>query len=188
MATILPSFVRFEAEGQIIGRLLAGYGELELQLCNCVSMVISDLDAVFKAMFRIRGETPRIKIADALGRKPYAAHQLESEFSDAIRAMRYCLKIRNQYAHCQWYDDNTGKLAFVNLEEIAGQDTVISNLLGLTTHHVDSALLTRQELYFIYVSACLDYLNYEGRRKAGKLPSHIFEAPQRMIRPPLYLP
>jgi hypothetical protein len=32
--TIMPCFDRFPREGNLIGRLLAGYGELELELCS----------------------------------------------------------------------------------------------------------------------------------------------------------
>jgi hypothetical protein len=36
MSTIMPCFDRFPKEGDLIGRLLAGYGELELEMCACV--------------------------------------------------------------------------------------------------------------------------------------------------------
>jgi hypothetical protein len=169
--SILSAFGRFESDAKIIGPLLAGYGELELALCNCVAMVTSNLDAVLRAMFRARGETLRIGIADALGRKPYRAHGLESEFAEAIGGMRHCLRIHNRFAHCQWYDDNIGK-------EIASDNAVISDLRALIAHHVNVQLLTQQERYFMYVAACLDYLNYEGRWRAGKLDHHLFDPPQ----------
>ena len=60
-ATIMPCFGRFPEEGSIIGRLLAGYGELEFELCRCVAAINDNMDAAIKAMFRVRGEEKRIK-------------------------------------------------------------------------------------------------------------------------------
>ena len=61
--TIMPGFDRFPAEASIIGRLLAGYGELEFELCRCVAAVTIDLDAAIRAMFKDRGEYKRIQTA-----------------------------------------------------------------------------------------------------------------------------
>lgn len=80
---------------------------------------IDNLDMAVKALFRARGESQRIKIADALGRQAYRKLKLETLFEGTISGMHYCLKIRNQYAHCNWHDDNTGCLSFLNMEQIA---------------------------------------------------------------------
>jgi hypothetical protein len=126
--SILGPFLKFPDEAAIIGRLSAGYTTLEIGLMHCVQVVRDDFDAVLKAMFRGRGETARIDIADALGRHFYDDRGLATEFGMAVGAVRYCLKIRNQYAHCVWYDDNSGKLAFVNVEEIAKDNTKLKDL------------------------------------------------------------
>ena len=106
---VMPAFHRFPNEAAIIGRLLAGYAELEIGLLHCVTVAREedDFDATLKAMFRIRGETARINVGDALGRQVYDKLGLGADFEMAVSAMRYCLKIRNQYAHCNWYDDRT---------------------------------------------------------------------------------
>jgi hypothetical protein len=109
-AMIVPQFQKFASEGVLIGRLLAGYGSLESVLSGAVGMLRRDLDMTIKAMFRPRGETQRIEIADALGRQPFSAVGFGNQFSEAIAGTRYCLKIRNQFAHCHWHDDLTGPL------------------------------------------------------------------------------
>jgi hypothetical protein len=38
MPVSMPVFQRFPVEAEIIGRLVVGYGELELDLCNCIAM------------------------------------------------------------------------------------------------------------------------------------------------------
>jgi hypothetical protein len=59
----------------------------------------------------------------------------------AISAMRFCLRSQNQYAHCAWWNDNSGKLAFANLEDIAKGNAFLNDLVTLPTHHVDVAIL-----------------------------------------------
>ncbi len=49
---VMPAFRRFPDEAAIIGRLLAGYAELEIDLLHCVSVIREDFDATLKAMFR----------------------------------------------------------------------------------------------------------------------------------------
>jgi len=71
----------------------------------------------------------------------YSDRLLATEFGMAVGAVRHCLKIRNQYAHCVWYDDHSGKLAFVNVEEIAKDNTKLKDLTSLTILHVDVPFL-----------------------------------------------
>lgn len=184
--TITPAFSSFPNEGRIIGNLLAGYTDLEIGLMNCVQVVRNDFDAVLKTMFRVRGETNRINIADALGRSYYAQHKLESEFGSAISVMRHCLRIRNQYAHCAWWDDNSGQLAFANLEEIAKLDIVQTDLKHMTTFHVNVRLLESQEEYFTHADDLLSYVNFEGRFRVGKMTTQPFSVPKRIAQPPLH--
>jgi hypothetical protein len=155
---------------------------------HCVQVVRDDFDAVLKAMFRPRSETSRIDIADALGRHFYHDRGLGTEFEMGVSALRYSLKIRNQYAHCVWYDDKSGKLAFVNLEEIAGDNTRLKDLNSLTVQHVDVPLLMAQEQYFVYVDEILAWTNYEGRFREGKLNVNPLQKPTPPKRPDLKIP
>jgi hypothetical protein len=186
--SILAPFLTFHEEASIIGRLLAGYTTLEVGLMHCVQVVRDDFDAVLKAMFRPRGETSRIDIADALGRHFYHDRGLGTEFEMGVAAVRHCLRIRNQYAHCTWYDDKSGKLAFVNLEEIARDNTRLKNLNSLTVLHVDVPLLMAQEQYFVYADKILAWTNYEGRLKDGKLEINPLQKPPTAKPPDLDIP
>jgi hypothetical protein len=153
--SILAPFKKFAAEGATVGRLLAGYSNIEVGLLHCVQMGRGgDLDTVLKKMFRIRGEMRRINEAQKLGQPDYHRLKLAGDFQKAIRVVRYCLKIRNQYAHWVWWDDNTGKLAFANLEELAQRERPVRDLGKLKAHHVDAALLDAQEAYFVYADRC----------------------------------
>jgi hypothetical protein len=185
---LMPAFRKFPTEAAIIGRLLAGYAELEIDLLHCVALARGDFDAVLKAMFRARGETRRIDVADALGRQLYHAADLGSDFDAAISAVRYCLRIRNQYSHCNWYDDLSGRLAFVNVEEIVKSNQPIRGFDGLTRYYIDVPTLEAQEQYFSYADALLAFANYEGQLRSGKIKSKVFEKPAHLTQPPSRAP
>jgi hypothetical protein len=181
------AFTKFSNEGIIIGRLLASYAELELSLLHCVNVTRDDFDTVYKAMFRERGETRRINIADVFGRQKYHGLGLGTKFEMAIGSVRFCLKVRNQYAHCTWYDDNSGSLAFVNLEEGTEKNKEVKDFNNLTIRHIDTATLVFQEQYFEYTDALLAWVNFEGRRIARKPSKPQQPAPKHLKPPPLYV-
>ena len=178
----------FGDEIALIGQILTGYSDLEIDLMLCAKAVCVDLDTVLKAMFRSRGETNRINVADALGRQRYHALGVGNEFKMAIEAVRHCLKIRNKYAHCKWRDDNTGQLAFANLEEIAKEDSLITDFGNVTTHYVNVPLLNTQLAYFEYADRLLIWLIQEGNARAGRpaIPNPVL--PAVLVPPPLYIP
>lgn len=185
---IQPAFVKFSEEAAIIGRLLGGYTLLELDLLNCVSMGTKDFDGALKRMFGIRGETRRVNQAAKLGRQPYSDHGLGIKFDDVIDAMRHCLKMRNQYAHHHFYDDLSGKLALVNLEEHAKAPHCIPDFKNLTTLYVDVPLLKKHESYWHLTDRYLIWLNYERRFIAREINVRIaWGEPTLPAKPPLYL-
>jgi len=185
--TTRKAFNKYKNEGIIVGRLLAEYADIELSLFHCVNVAREDFDTVYKAMFRTRGETRRIDIADVFGRQLYRKIGIGTQFELAISSAKYCLKIRNQYAHCLWYDDYSGNLAFTNLEEKADKNTAITDFKDLTIRHIDVATLSRQEAYFEYSDSYLEWVNFEGRRLAGKPSTPQKAAPKQLEQPPLYM-
>jgi hypothetical protein len=185
---ILTQFHGFAVEGEIVGRLLTGYANLEVGLLNCVHLVLGDLDTPLKAMFKVRSESRRIKAAVKLGERPYNALGLGTDFQWAIEAMRYCLLIRNQYSHWVWWNDYSGKIAFANLEDVALRTSRVKDLRSLKPHHVDATLLSSQEAYFAYTDQCLAWVNYEGRYRAGTLAPNPVIKPKRLKKPDLRLP
>jgi hypothetical protein len=185
---ILTQFHGFNVEGEIVGRLLTGYANLEVGLLNCVQMGIGDFDAPLKAMFKVRGESRRIDEGVRLGRRAYTTLGLGEDFERAITAMRHCLLIRNQYSHWIWWNDNSGKMAFANLEDVARRKSKVHDLHSLKRHHVDAALLRSQEAYFSYTDQCLAWVNYEGRYLRGTIAHRVVTKPRRLKKPDLRLP
>src|SRR6266536_3381340 len=133
--TVLPSFLRFREEGLIIGRILAGYGELEFEMCDCVF------------------------------------------------AINKCRQVRNQYAHCNWYDRENEGLCFIDLEATAKRTITNATSLIERRHRIDVPLLTEQEAFFKYVHRGFWYLAASYREWAGGTPNHAFGLPQKVPQP-----
>jgi hypothetical protein len=189
MVTIMPAFKDFPEEGKLIGRLLAGYGELELVLCGCVAEARNDFNAVFKAMFRPRGETQRIDIADALGRELFQTAKLGTPFEQAVANTHYCRRIRNQYAHCYWTANFGRCLGFAELEGLAKQNgAVAANMMLGQAKDIDLPTLEAQEAFFVFVNNCLVYLLHEYRVRAGSRTKNPFASPKIIPQPPFCKP
>lgn len=171
----------------MVARLLVAYGELEIDVMNCVTK-INDVNDALKIMYRHRGETKRLRNAEQLGTPRYARHGLETEFAYAINSVRYCLKIRNLYSHCQWYDDRSGELAFADLEELARRKAHVPAIRDAKVYHVDVPFLKTQEDYFQAASHYLHWLVYEVRFLAGEFPNRLIARPAQIQPPPLHRP
>lgn len=182
------AFADFPAEAALIGRMLAGYTDLELDFMHCVKSAREDLDTVLKAMYRARGETQRIEIADAFGRQTYRGLELGTQFEMAVGAVRHCMRIRNQYAHCIWWNDNTGQLAFANLEEIAKLNDVVNDLRGVNVRHVSVPHLQTQFEYFEYASDLLIWVLHEANKRTGRPAIPNLVQPAARNQPALCLP
>jgi hypothetical protein len=185
---ILPVFAQFPKESAIIARLLAGYSLLEIDLLNCVQVATGDFNAALKTLFRIRGEARRITEGEKLGAPVYKRLGLTADFGEAIGAMRHCRMIRNQYAHCQWWNDAAGNFVFANLEDVAKENNPVISLATLPPKRVDGSLLAEQEAFYKYTDKMLAWVNYEGRLRAGKLSSPLIAKPEKMSPPPLHIP
>jgi hypothetical protein len=185
--TVLPAFLRYPNEGLIIGRILAGYGELEFEMCECLFTTNNDVDLSIKHLFSQRGELRRIKIADGLMRTKYADAGLGNTAYESFMAdMDWCRGIRNQYAHCNWYDKEGEGLSFVDLEATANLVITNKRSLGEQRCCVDVALLIEQESFFKYVQRGFWYLAASYREKAGGPCNEGVKLPPQRSRPRKY--
>ena len=178
-----PFLRDFPKQRIAIGRLLLAYAELEVELCNCIAAAY-DLNIAVKALYRMRGESQRIQIADGLARELYTTAKLETPFSETIGDLGYAVQIRNQYSHCCWARD--GKyLAFVNYEDAAKTNSRADRAVTIF-YRVDLALLKKQETFFAYVQDCLFYLQSEYQNRTGDPPNSVWPKPAKVQRPPLH--
>jgi hypothetical protein len=191
--SLMPCFDanQAQAEGIIVGRLLAGYGELEVQLCACRIAVEGIYDIPVRELFSVRGESRRLRTAKAALRSDYTRAGLITDLDQALDDLDWCREIRNQYSHCQWYWTSKEGLCFVNLEELAKQPTAILALTAVR-HPISLALLNDQEAFFWYVKECLMYLETAYRdwdRLQGLTPGpaiFLYPKPTVVARPPAH--
>lgn len=177
----------FPNEILIIGRILAGYTEIEFWLLSCVDSGTDDFDALTKIMFRTRGETQRIEVADAMGRQKFIALGLGTEFSMAIGSVHHCRKIRNQYSHCNWSPEKDA-LRFIDMEGLAKLHTPVTMKSVLPNQQLTLEILQQQEAYFDYTEEYLFWLADEARTIRGKSAPEAERVPKpkQLKQPPLY--
>lgn len=164
---VSKAFESFPEEGLLVGKILVAYTNLEVDLMNCIKTVLSDLDTVLKVMYRVRGETQRIMIAESLGFQTFKDLGLDSDFKLVISCLKFCVKLRNQYAHSIFWNDLGDRLVFSDLEALAKSNNKLTDVRGIQKRYIDVDLLRSQLDYFEYVSDFLMFLLNEGLKKKG---------------------
>jgi hypothetical protein len=186
---INPAFHRFQKEGALVGRLLAAFGELEISVCDLAKKAVNIGDSVMAALYCIRSTRSRLAAADALMRPIFVSNNLEAAYTEAIGAVFYCLKIRNQFAHCNWADDASkfpqpGEgLFFADLAVSAETPD-----FEIFWKHVDVPLFESHEAYFEYALEAVRSADHELAVKQGKLSRHWWPKPPMLAQPPRHNP
>ncbi len=193
--SLMPCFGPNQAfdEGIVIGRLLAGYGEIEMAMCACLVAVEGMLDIPIRRLFDTRGAENRIKAAKKALQIDFANAGLLADLTQALADMDWCREIRNQYSHCQWFWTAQEGLCFVNLEALAKQPTQITSAIA-SKYPITLPLLQNQEDYFWYVKQCFMHLETayhawdraRARGGAAGPSSFVYAKPPRIARPPLH--
>ena len=182
-----------EAEGKIIGSLLAGYGELELEMANCLIAASGKHDNSIKTIYRVWSAEKRIETAKAAMRCVYISAGLQIPYKETMANMDWCRRIRNQYAHCQWIYIENDSFYFIDLEELAKQSGEIGTL---TDHKIkdDLIILQQQMSFFVHVrryfwflaEQCQRYMILK-RKPEAVLSSPVHAMPPAMDRPPMHI-
>jgi hypothetical protein len=128
---LMPCFesLQAEEEGKIIGKILAGYGELEVTVLACLVAVEGQLDQPIRQLFGRMSAERRINLARKRLLPDFTKADLGAEMKEALRDLDWCRELRNQYAHCQWGWTSADGLFFANLEQLADQQDPISNVM-----------------------------------------------------------
>jgi hypothetical protein len=189
---LMPCFAEHRAakEGLLVGRLLTGYGELEICILNCFVATQYQIDGPIRDLFSERGELNRLRTARELLSEDYQNASLGTEISDALEDMDYCRTIRNQYAHCAWYWESEDGLCLVNLEELA-REPVLIHRATVNRKPITIALLLEQEAFFGYVKSILMHLEnaykaWDRNKASPNRAPYTSPRPIRPERPPLY--
>jgi hypothetical protein len=186
MASINPAFRRHPDEAALIGRIVVHFGELEVSFCQNNSNALDTYVPLMKALYSLKATSSRVDFVDGLIRNLYLVHNLGAEYDICISMVRYCLRIRNLFAHCNWADSPTGGdhgLFYADLQVSAKTQDL--------THdwkHVDVTLLQKLEDYFAETMEWLAFLHHEIAVKQGKLSTHVWPRPSELEQPPLHNP
>jgi hypothetical protein len=128
---MMPAFSDWPQHAAVIGRILAGYGELEFRLSKLVGYAMSagvEYSAghrkALRALFEQRGEAARLKHAHLLvagEMRKVVSSPRRNVYEDAKKAMDECREFRNMFAHCHFdtlkHGRSTDGLFFVELED-----------------------------------------------------------------------
>lgn len=163
----------------LVAQMLAGYGEIEWELCDCLRVAMSEKTrkSIMTMFYGLKNEGTRIDLADAILRPEFEAIELEAQYGEALGAIRWCKSVRNQYAHCNWGTHPEG-LTFRNMEEQSRK-----LFKGPSNHRfLTEELLELQEQYFRYTRACFVYLQHAlyPHKGYGCLPTTM---PPKMHQP-----
>lgn len=157
------------------------YGDLEWDLCLLVSHVIEDLDIAVKALYRSRGETQRINIADALIRNRINP-KLKQKYETTLAHIRVCKTIRNRYAHANWLHAGSDKLCYIDIEELANSHAPV-DMQNMQLYHLDMDTVKDQARFFMEVMQNLRYLNMEIQHLMGSSTLTGFHYVANVLRP-----
>lgn len=183
--TVMPAFITCPKEAAIIGRLLAGYGEIEFVVHECLRVALGSSSISARILYRVRSEKARLDLADAVLRAVCDSHSLDKEYEQAIDGANYCRKVRNQYAHCHWLGDEKEGLFFTNIEPSAQQKR---GEIVMAFLHVDEPLLQKQEAYFAQTQSRFFCLSMALQKAAAKEPIPTFSIGKAIQPPPLNNP
>jgi hypothetical protein len=155
-------------------------------ICKAAAECRNSPFRILRALYRITGTTARIEAADALTREIHIEARMGPAFGDAIGALRICMNIRNQYAHCTWATGHKGRHGGLYFADLS----LSAEASGGWVHHwrhVNVKLLKEQEAYFEYTKALLLHIETgtTGRRNA-KQP--VFPKPPALTRPRMHNP
>jgi hypothetical protein len=181
MAGLLIEFEDHQEEKVLIGEILTAYGEFEFILAQLLCHLFkNNTHTAARVLFRVKGESARIEVVDAMLRPEMDAFGLGGKWGNALGALRYCKEVRNQYAHCHWFKDGEKPLCFMNLDSDV---TSASGEVIVQFEPVDLPLIQKQHQYFEYTLGVLYFLEDRFRTHFGE-SSDGFPEPISIPQPP----
>lgn len=172
--SLLIQFDYHSEERRLIGKIILAYGELEIAVMQLLTTTLrGDTNTAVRTLYRLRSESNRLEVADALVSPQLAQHKLAGAWDEAYAAMKCCKSIRNNYAHGQWLSDR-GQLRFGDLDKAA---LTKGPNCAITMRPLSLAILKKQWAYFQYAHHQLAWIDYryatltaQPRVFPGKVP------------------
>lgn len=161
-----------------MGEMVIGYGELDITFSMICGIALGHKWAVLDACHKIRAETQRLDVADALAKESFEQLGMKEDYDRSLSQMKICLKIRNQYAHSQW-GEFEGVLKFLNPDSAFERP-----LKPAVWKSVSAALLLEQADYFENTRLWLIFLEMEIEAKRTGKPSGLRKPLKRHVPNP----
>jgi hypothetical protein len=194
---LMPAFRDWPEEANVIARILAGYGELELSLARVVGYALSPTSGEtyltgirkgLRLLFHRRGELARLELANLFLAEELQASGLGEAYAETMGAIEICRQIRNMFAHCAFatlkHGQPTDGLFFVSLENAVNKK---GDKIELLWQQAFYPRLQEIELYFEYAAACLQHLNSEMWTQRGRQSPLPNPRPSKMQPPPKHV-
>lgn len=142
-AMFMPAFRRRPKAAGVVGRILAGYGDLELMLAQMMGMAMASKRPIrphhsppqhriyyehigLQALYGVRGAEFRLKKIRQVCRPAFNKFGLGTELTDLLAMVEDCRIYRNLFSHCLWAQSKHRGLFFVDLEEEAKSPGLLS--------------------------------------------------------------
>ncbi|RVD55735.1 MAG: hypothetical protein EOS30_29245 [Mesorhizobium sp.] len=148
---INPVFVSYPEEARLLGELVLGYGELDISFALTAGVATRNKFVLLHAVNQVRSETSRLDLAHALSVGAFTELGLADEYARIHKAIRFCLKVRNQWAHSQYGHGPEKGLAFTRTDG----DVFAAPVKPTVWNCIKLELLQKQEAYFEYCRRCI---------------------------------
>lgn len=175
---INPAFVKYPEEAKLLGELVLGYGELDILFSIMAGNALKQKFPLLHAVNQVRSETARLDVADAMSKQRFKELGIASEYARCEKAMRYCLKVRNQWAHSQWGDMDPFGLAFTRTDG----EVFAMPVKRIEWNSIKVELLRKQEAFFEHTRLCLLIVD------SNLTPIHAGKEPKLRMPPEMHQP
>jgi hypothetical protein len=181
--TINPVFLRHRLEAELVGHILSSFGEIEVQTCINAGNIHKLLNPVMSTLYGIKVTSTRIETALRLTLPAAELYDLTQEVELVTPMIWHCVKIRNQYAHCNWADHPSKEgVFFADLQDAANEPNFY-----MYWKFVDVSVLTQQLEFFDATYHQLNFMAGEITRKTGA-PTFPYPRPTIPTQSPLHNP
>ncbi|QNM83549.1 hypothetical protein H8M03_04255 [Sphingomonas sabuli] len=180
MFSILVQLDQHPEERDLIGKIILAYGVLEVALLECVRAALDDdIYTATRVMYRLKSESNRLEVADALVRHKMTSYKIGPAWEEAYAAYKFCKNVRNSYAHSTWVSDPDGTLRFGDLEKSAKSAVGKSNI---NFRPLTKPVLEAQYAYFTQAHHLMLYA-LDQFQTAAKHPRKLAQD-QYILKPP----
>lgn len=182
---INPALETYPDECSLIGRMVVGYGELDITMVSTSGDAMGMTLPLLDALDQVQSEQKKIVVVRKLAEASFGRLGLGEQFDQALTSIERCRVMRNYLAHCHYSDsamlgDKPARLLSVKAHDLFSLERRVHDLPWRVQ---TVASLSIQEKYFEDVRKIWLWLNLTvpGRRKKQ---DDAFDYPGLPLAPP----